>query len=386
MINVAARSDGQLNKLPTHRVKFRRRSDFHRELRAAVNALLADNGEKRTGGWAMVPKCAIILIWLFASYVFVVFFAQNWWQAGLGVVSFGFAVAGVGFSIQHDANHGSLAQSKWLGRLVGASLDLLGASSFYWRTKHNVLHHQYPNVAGLDDDIDPGPALRLAPAQKRYWFHRYQPYYAWFLYGLLTIEWILHSDYQTFVRGSIGNYPVARPRGWELILLFSGKLFNMIWMLVIPSLFHPFLYVLAGYVAVMLISGLLLAVTFQLAHCVDLTHFYGLQKDRQPDQGWAEHQLATTCDFAPNNQLLTWFLGGLNYQVIHHLFPKISHRHYPKLAPTVAEVCRKYGLTYRTLPSVRAALRSHVVFLHNMGRAQPQVANQATQPTAEGNT
>jgi linoleoyl-CoA desaturase len=361
------RRDGLSGNAPITVVKYGPRTDFHRDLRAAVDRFLERHGEKRTGGWPMARKCAIIAIWLLASYLFVVFYAQTWWQAALGLASFSLAFVGVGFGIQHDANHGSLVESKRLGRLAGASLDLLGASSYFWRTKHNVLHHQYPNVDGLDDDIDPGFYLRLAPTQRRYWFHRYQAYYAWVLYGLLVLEWAFFGDYRKFLRRKIGEYPVTRPRGWELALLIGGKLTSIGWLLVIPSLFHPVHQVLLAFVAVMFFSGMLLAVVFQLAHCVDTTRRYGLADPSRPDHGWARHQLATTCDFAPRNRIVTWYLGGLNFQVIHHLFPRISHRLYPRLAPIVDAVCREHGVTYHVKPSLRAALRSHAAFLREMG-------------------
>jgi linoleoyl-CoA desaturase len=348
------------------RVKYRYRTEFHRELEQRVDEYVAQHGG-RFGGWRMVLKTIIILSWLAGSFVFLVFFAQNIWHAIIGMISFVLAYSAVGFGIQHDANHDAYSSRKAVNYALGYTLDFIGGSSYYWRYKHNVLHHQFPNVNGMDEDINPGAFLRLSPDQPRYWFHRFQPLYAWVLYGLLAIEWYVHSDFRKYVRGKINDHPYRRPRGANRFFFFFGKVLPIAWAVVLPSFFHPvWLVLLMWFIAIFLV-GIVLAVVFQLAHCVDAAETYGLRDESRPDHSWAEHQLATSVDFARGNPVLTWFLGGLNYQAIHHLFPKISHRHYPAISRIVEEVAAKHGVTYRVMPSFWAGFLSHVSFLRRLG-------------------
>src|SRR5690606_36417375 len=128
--------------------------------------------------------------------------------------------------------------------------------------------------------------------------------------------------------------------------------------------------VLIFYTATWFSIGLILGLIFQLAHCGEGSAF------PEPDarthrvaSGWAAHQVATTADLAPGNRLLTWYVGGLNFQIEHHLFPQVCHVHYPRLAGIVREVCGELGVRYTSHPSLRAALAAHGRLLRRMGSA-----------------
>ena len=88
------------------------------------------------------------------------------------------------------------------------------------------------------------------------------------------------------------------------------------------------------------------------------------------ESDWAVHQVQTTVDFGQGNRLLSWYIGGLNFQIEHHLFPHICHIHYPALAPVVADTCKEYGLRYTAQPTFRAGLVSHFRWLRRMGMAE----------------
>ena len=141
------------------------------------------------------------------------------------------------------------------------------------------------------------------------------------------------------------------------------------WALVVPALFHPWWVVLAYYAATSMVLGLVLSVVFQLAHCVEEAEFPRppLGTDRLSD-AWAVHQVQTTVDFARGNRLLTWYVGGLNFQIEHHLFPRICHIHYPRIAPIVREVCAEYGVRYAVHKSLLGAVASHFRWLRRMAR------------------
>jgi len=249
------------------------------------------------------------------------------------------------------------------------SLDLLGASSYLWDHKHNTIHHTYANIDQHDDDIDVGWLGRLAPGQRRLWFHRLQHYYLWPLYGFLPVKWHLWDDFHTVARGRIGPYRFARPRDGDLWVFIGGKALFFALALGIPALVHPIWLVALMYLGVFWVNGLVLSVVFQLAHVVEEAEF------PQPEEAtgrvpthWAVHQVQTTVNFSRRNHLLTWFVGGLNYQIEHHLFPRICHIHYPRISRLVERACQRHGLPYHAHASVFAAVASHFRWLRHMGR------------------
>jgi linoleoyl-CoA desaturase len=252
---------------------------------------------------------------------------------------------------------------------MACALDLVGGSSYFWHWKHNVLHHSFPNIAGADDDINVGALGRLAPAQRRYFFHRFQHYYMWALYGIVPLKWQLVDDFRDLASSQVGEKKVPPPRGFDLLLFWGGKLFFVTLALIVPSLVHPFWVVVLYYLGTMFVLGIVLATVFQLAHCVEEAGFPVPEGEggRIPAE-WAVHQVQTTVDFAQRNRFLTWYLGGLNFQIEHHLFPRISHLHYPAIAPIVESVCGAFGVKYHAHRSVLSAARSHFQWLRQMGR------------------
>ncbi len=339
-------------------------------MKRRVLEYLTDNGLSPHDSPRMYVKTAVLLLWFGLSYVLLVFAATTWWHAVLAALSLAFAMAGIGFGIQHDANHTAYSDRPAINRLMGISLDALGASSYLWRIKHNVAHHTYTNVESGDDDINLGPLARLSPGQKRFGFHRLQQFYMWLLYGFLLPKWHFIYDFKNVAQAQVARSRFARPRGWELVGLIGGKLAFFGWAFVVPMFFHPWWVVLLFYAGTAYVLGLILSVTFQLAHCVEEADFPAppAGTERLPE-AWAIHQVQTTVDFARENPVLTWYLGGLNFQIEHHLFPRICHVYYPALSRIVEATCAEFGVRYYAHPTLRAALRSHWRWLRRMGRA-----------------
>jgi len=351
---------------------------FHALVERRVRAYFAASGLSARGNPRMYVKTAVLLLWLGASYALLVFAATTWWQAAPLAVSLALAMAGVGFSVQHDANHAAYSRHPAVNRLMGLTLDLLGASSYLWRFKHNVSHHTYTNLAGADDDIDLGLLGRLSPAQPRRRFHRVQQFYLWFLYGLLIPKWHFVYDFKNVARGRIARNRFPRPRGWNLVELIGGKLAFFGWALVVPALFHPVWVVLLFYAGIAFLLGLVLSVVFQVAHCVEEADFPAPPPagERLRD-AWAVHQVHTTVDFAQDSRLLTWYVGGLNFQIEHHLFPRVCHVHYPRIAVIVAATCAELGIRYRAHDSLWGAIASHWRWLRRMGSPRVPVMGAA---------
>jgi linoleoyl-CoA desaturase len=248
---------------------------------------------------------------------------------------------------------------------MGLTLDMLGASSYVWHWKHNVFHHTYTNLHGSDADIDVVPFARLAPAQPRYRIHRLQQFYMWALYGFLLPKWHFVDDFKDLARARIARGRMPRPRGWSLVRLIGGKMVFFGWTLVVPFFLHKWWVVVGFYALVWFLVGLILGVVFQLAHCVEEAQF-----PAQPG-AWTAHQVQTTVNFARKSRLLTWYLGGLNFQIEHHLFPKVCHVHYPRISEIVEAVCAEFGVRYHAHDKLRDAISSHWRFLRRMGQPLP---------------
>ena len=339
---------------------------FYAELRRRVEAYFESTGLPARGLKRMYLKTLVHIVAFVGVYALLVFATATAWQAvGLSIL-LGLVVAGIGFNIQHDASHGAFSRSRGVNRLVALSLDVIGGSSYVWRTKHNRLHHTSPNVPERDDDIDVGFLGRLSPAQRRLRFHRVQQFYMWFLYGLLPVKWLLYDDFVAVIRGKVGPNPMNRPGPMSLTVLLAGKVVCLALAFGLPLLLHPVLAVLGCYAVASLTLGLTLSVVFQLAHCVEEAEFP--ERPGETALDFARRQLASTVDFACGNRVLTWLLGGLNFQVEHHLFPRVCHIHYPALARIVRASCEEAGIRYRSNRTFFGAVASHYRWLARMGR------------------
>ena len=355
------------------RPRFPKDQGFHAEVRRRVEAYFQTTGKGERDSPRMYFKTGIILAWWAGAYALLVFVAATWWQGLLAAALVALAMAAVGFAVQHDGGHGAFSRRGWVNKLAAMSLDLIGASSYLWRWKHGVFHHTYDNVTDVDTDIDTGGIARLSPHQRRRWFHRWQHLYLWLLYAVSASRWHLYGDVKDVVAGTCGPHRIPRPRGWDLVVFVAGKAASVTLLLGLPMLWHPWWVVLLFYAAVTGMIGVILSVVFQLAHCVEEADFP--MPDPQTlrmENAWALHQVETTVDFARSSWGLTWLLGGLNFQIEHHLFPKICHVHYPVIAPIVEATCKEFGVRYAVHPSFWGGIRSHYRWLRRLGRPEPK--------------
>ena len=316
----------------------------------------------------MYVKAAILAASFAILYVLLVFVAHTWWHGLPLAILLGLSAAGIGFNIQHDGGHQAYSNSPWVNKMMAMTLEFLGGSCYLWRWKHAVFHHTYVNITGHDTDIDLGILGRLTPHQKRRAYHRWQHVYLWPFYGLLVVKWHLVDDFRKLISGRISNRRFPRPRGWELALFVAGKAMFFTVAFGIPLLFHSVGSVLVFYGVTALVLGTVLSVVFQAAHCVEEAEFPMPRGETgRIERPWAVHQAETTVNFARRSRVATWLLGGLNFQIEHHLFPRISHTNYPAMSRLVEEACRDFGVKYAAHPSFRAAMASHFRWLQRMG-------------------
>jgi linoleoyl-CoA desaturase len=360
---------------PGQRLQFSADHAFHRELRRRVEAEFKRRGLQQRHSLALRLKTTIILLAFVLTYLALVFFASTGWQALLLSVVLGVATAGIGFNVMHDGGHQAYSDRRWVNKLTALTLDVVGGSSYIWQWKHARFHHTWVNVAGHDSDIDLGVLGRLSPQQPRRSWHRWQHIYLWVLYGVTAIRWHLYGDFRDMLTGTVGDRPFQRPRGWDLAGFLAGKLVFFTLAFALPLAVHSLGDVLLFYVVTSAVAGVLLALVFQMAHVVEAAAFPVPTADGlQIDTPWAIHQLETTVDFARGNRALSWMIGGLNFQIEHHLFPRISHVHYPMISRVVEATCREFNLPYHQHRTFAAGIASHYRFLRRLGQPEPRPA------------
>lgn len=342
---------------------------LHAELKRRVNQYLEDHAIKATGNTKLFSK-AIILMGLFIiTYVHLVFFTPPAFYAILECIIFGGLIAAIGFNVMHDGSHGSFSKYAWLNKLAASSISVLGANRFMWSMKHVTLHHTYTNVDGVDDDIEVGALMRMAPTQKHLLLHRFQHIYFWILYMFLYIFWIFFADYKKYFTGKIGTISIRKMTFLEHLEFWSVKIYHAVAFVILPIYIVGFQSWLIGFMVATFFAGFVLSIVFQLAHTVEHTEFpvASSLNNKLPDE-FAAHQIQTTANFATKNKLVSWLVGGLNFQIEHHLFPKISHVHYPEISKIVKQACADFKLNYIEYPTVLSAIKAHVYFLKSMSK------------------
>ncbi len=345
-------------------------NEFYQSLKASVEEYFVTNKIKKTGDWRLYIKTITLVTTALVSYSLLMFAALQNWQALLICVVFGISLASIGFSVMHDANHGSYSTRPMLNDFLGLSLNALGASSYLWKQKHNIIHHTYTNVDGIDDDIAKSPIIRHCESQKWVPAHKVQYLYLLPVYALSTIFWIYIMDFTKYFKRKIFTTDAWKMTTKNHIIFWATKVLYLSFYVALPIMVWGVLPWLVGYLVLNAVMGLFLSIVFQLAHVVENTEFEHVPLDasKHIETAWAEHQIRTTANFAMGNKVISWFVGGLNYQIEHHLFPRVSHVHYPAISKIVMEKCKEYNLPYNKYDTMSEAVASHFRVMKQLGK------------------
>jgi linoleoyl-CoA desaturase len=366
------REEGKTVSTPYRKITFenRRNRDFGTEIHRRVNAYFEERQLSRHANASMVVKTVVLLGLYVGAYGLIVSAALPLWGMWLMCVVMGVGMAGIGFNIGHDALHGAYSSRKWVNKGLGLSFDLVGANGCLWKIIHNVAHHTYTNIDGHDQDLDIGSFIRLSPHREHRWIHRFQHVLAFIAYSLATLFWVFIKDYKFILQKNIGPYEDKKHPLGEWVMLVTTKAFYYGYTIAVPLMVLDLAWwqFLMGFLTFHLTAGLILGVVFQLAHVVEGTDFPQPDSNARIEENWLIHQMHTTSNFARNNALVTWYLGGLNFQIEHHLFPRICSIHYPQIAPIVEATAREYGVPYHEHPGFVDAIRSHYRILKRFGR------------------
>lgn len=350
---------------------------FFKTLNKRVNAYFKENELKRTGNWKLYTKAVIMFGLFLAPLIVILTVSMPQWALLLLTVVIGIGMAGVGMNVMHDSNHESFSNKKWVNKVMGSSMYILAGNVYNWKVQHNVLHHTFTNIPGFDEDIDAGRIIRFNKNTKWLKIHQFQKYYSFLLYGLLTINWAITTDFRQMRKYlkrklSYGKFP--NPAVEWTTLIVTKIIYYLLW-IVLPLLVLDIAWwkVLIGFFVMHYTAGIILSIVFQLAHIVPMAEMPLPDKEGNLEHTWAVHQLYTTANFAPNNKFISWYTGGLNHQVEHHIFPHISHIHYGKLAKIVKETALEFNLPYNEYKTFHKAILEHFNQLKTMG-AKPAYA------------
>jgi linoleoyl-CoA desaturase len=347
--------------------------DFSTTLNKRVNDYFKTNNIKKHGNREMILKTIFMFVLYLLPFTLILTnVVTGTLPLLITVVFMGLGLAGIGLSVMHDANHGAYSNKAWVNTMIGYSLNLLGASSFNWKLQHNVLHHSYTNIHEEDEDISPRGALRMTPHTRWRKMHKYQFIYAWVLYGLLTLVWLAFKDFSRLYKyqknGLAKSQKANIAKEW-FILIFT-KVFFIGYTVGLPLLFTslPLWQIVLGIVMMHYMAGFILAIIFQPAHVIEGAEFPLPDENRTIQNNWAVHQLLTTTNFGNNSRWFSWYVGGLNFQIEHHLFPNICHVHYRNIATIVKSTAQEFNLPYKSSNTFFSALAGHTRLLKELGK------------------
>jgi linoleoyl-CoA desaturase len=353
------------------KVKFSSRPDFFHILRKRTDEYFQQNNLKKTGDFRLYSKTIILFTSLITLYVWLVFFTPQYAAVSLLLCAImGVNLAAIGFNVMHDGAHGSYSSNPTINNIMGFALNIMGGNVYIWKLKHNGNHHTYTNVDGHDDDIDIKPFLRVHKGQPKKFIHNYQHFYGIFLYGLTYFFWVYYNDFYKYFRSKVADHtPLKKMSLKDHVYFWFSKVLYTFVFIVFPITQVGLLPLIIGYATMVAVCGIVIAVVFQLAHVVEDTEFVTPKNEvEQIENEWAVHQLHTTVNFATKSKFLNWLLGGLNFQVEHHLFPSISHVHYPELNKIVKETCQEYNVKYKEYKTFVQAIHSHFAHLKKVGQ------------------
>ena len=361
-------------KTPKGKIRFSRKDhrQFFSTLNKRVNNYFKENNLRKTGNWRLYAKSIVLLALFIAPYVLILSLGLNQWiKLGLCFLT-GLGMAGIGMNVMHEGNHGAFSHIPWINKLSGGVMYILAGSVFNWKVQHNILHHSFTNIQGHDEDIEAGTVLRFSNHTKWRRLHKYQHLYFIFLYGLMTLRWVITTDFiqlKRYLKLKLSyKKKTSEVREW-IVLILSKFGYLSLW-IVLPILVLNLAWwkILIGFFVMHYTAGLILSVVFQLAHVTQdmatpLPSETGTMKNT-----WAVHQLFTTGNFSPKSHIINWFTGGLNHQIEHHIFPYISHIHYSKIARIVKETAREFDLPYHEFKTFASAFKSHYNHLKALGK------------------
>lgn len=345
--------------------------EFSQSVKERVNTYFDNNGISRNANTQMVVKTLTLVSLYVGAYLLVLFGNLPLWSIWLLCVVMGIGMAGIGFSVSHDALHGAYSSNEKVNTALGLTFDLLGANGYIWKITHNVVHHTYTNIHQHDEDLEVAEFIRLSPHSEHKPIHRLQHFLAFPAYSFATVFWAFIKDYKYFFKTHLGPYENKSHPLKEWVILIVTKILYYTYTIALPLILLDITFIqwLIGFMSLHMVAGIILGVIFQLAHVVEQTDHPQPDENAHIDNHWIIHEMETTANFARDNKLLCWYVGGLNFQIEHHLFPKVCSIHYPAISRIVEATAKEYGVPYHMNDTFLGAVASHYRVLKKHGQA-----------------
>jgi len=344
---------------------------FTTTLRKNVNEYFKNNDISTKGNWKMILKSLVMLSVYFGPFVLILTVPMSGWLIFPLSILMGIGMAGIGMGVMHDAVHGSFSRRASVNKMVGNIIYFIGGNKFNWKVQHNVLHHTFTNIEGHDEDIEPKAVFRMSKASPLKKIHRFQHVYALFFYSLMTITRMINEFKQLakYNKSGLTAQQGSTPKK-EFNKLLTGKIAYVLIIVGLPLIFSPFSWwlIILGFITMHLIAGLFMSLVFQMAHVVENAEQPVPDSEGVIEKEWAIHEMETTVNFSRKSRLFAYIIGGLNYQVEHHLFPNICHVHYRAISPIVERTAREFGVPYNENLTFIGAIGSHLRMLRALGR------------------
>jgi len=365
----------EIGVLSSHELpKYVKKSPFYSELKDKVRQHFKATDQDPQMAVGIFSRLALVYLLVIVTYILAHFSTDNFYANCLFALFFALGQSWLSIHMMHDTCHAAISHSPMVWKLLGASFDFITGASFYaWNHQHVIGHHLYTNVRNADPDLGQGEVdFRIVtPYQKREWYHKYQHIYAPILYGLYTMKYRL-QDSETFTKRTNGAIRVTNPTTFDYGAYIVGKLSFIFFRFILPLKYGmPLTDLLVYFVITEMVFGWYLTINFQVSHVAEDLQFYATPgQPNEPihiNEDWAILQMKTTTDYGHGSLMCNFFSGGLNHQVVHHLFPSIAQEFYPQLVPIIKEVAKKYNVTYHHKPTFTEAIMAHINYLYKMG-------------------
>ncbi|RZJ52545.1 MAG: hypothetical protein EOO44_11440 [Flavobacterium sp.] len=274
----------------------------------------------------------------------------------------------IGFSFGHDASHNTAFKNKKANSVLHfLSFLTVGIDPLLWGLRHIRSHHLYANVEGSDIDIDKNPFLRLSPTHAWKPKHKYQAYYAPFVYMFTLLHSVFMSDWVYLFSEDYDWMKRGVSKAGLYLRFFIYKVFYFSLVLVFPLFYADFSW------SFILITYFTASAFTSLVFIIMLvgTHFFDGADYPQPEgefleHTWAVHQLYTSCDWDANKGWARFLSGGSNCHAAHHLFPNICHTNYSEINEIIEKTTKEYHQPYHHKTLLQMML-SHFKHLNKMG-------------------
>ena len=341
-------------------------SSFPKVLRRRLDSFFADPKISPKADRTMWVKIAVGLAFLGGSWIALYAFRPGSWKFIALYLLGGLAQTFLLLNIAHDSNHNAISSRPLVNKTLNYVFDLCGINSYMWRILHHRGHHSCINLHGEDDALSGRGIFRFTPYESRTPWHRFQHIYALLVYALFSLDYVFFRDFQCFFFPTHEYLRRTKHPLREYAVLFAGKGFYLTYMLVLPMLVlgKSALLVAGAFFLVHLVIGLSVTLVFQTTHTIDSTYF---PSDRGEFDNGVYHIFATTADYATENPLVGWLVGGLNHHIVHHLCPFVCHTHYAPLTRIVRETAEEFGVPYRQHPTMTQAIWHHLILLKQLG-------------------